>query len=44
MSVWCETSDEREARAAKRKGDRLERLWAVTYTEWREVKKRGEQA
>ena len=34
-SVWCETSDEQEARAAVRPGDRLFRLWQRSEQEWR---------
>jgi hypothetical protein len=35
-SLWCETSDEEEARAAMRPGDKLERLWTATINEWRD--------
>ena len=38
--LWCETSNEEEAREAARPGDRLERLWRAEATEWRPV---GEQ-
>jgi hypothetical protein len=33
-SVWAETSDEQEARAAVRPGDQLMRLWSVTHSKW----------
>lgn len=35
-SLWCETSDEQEARERKRKGDKLQRLWqfAKVDREW----------
>jgi hypothetical protein len=33
-SVWCETSDEAEARESKRPDDRLYRLYMRTATEW----------
>jgi hypothetical protein len=36
-STWCETSDEAEARASMRPGDRLRRLWSATVEEWREA-------
>jgi hypothetical protein len=36
--LWCETSDEDEAREAMRPGDRLERLYEARLTEWREVR------
>lgn len=35
-SLWCETSNEREAREAMRPGDRLFRQWVRTETELRE--------
>jgi hypothetical protein len=34
-SLWCETSDEDEARSAMRPGDVLQRFWQRTLTEWR---------
>jgi hypothetical protein len=36
-TVWCETSDLQEARERMRPGDRLERLYTHTVTEWRPV-------
>jgi hypothetical protein len=37
-SLWCETSDEEEARKAVRPGDKLQRLFAAkTPTVWRDV-------
>jgi hypothetical protein len=36
-SLWCETSDESEARDAIRPGDKLQRLWAVAQQEWRDA-------
>lgn len=37
--IWCETSDEAEARSVMRKGDRLERLWdAKPQSRWRRVR------
>lgn len=36
-SLWCETSDEDEARQALRPGDTLERLFVLTRSEWRPV-------
>lgn len=36
-SVWCETSDEQEAVAALRPGDRLMLQWRRVETEWRPV-------
>lgn len=35
-SLWCETSNEQEARDAMRPGDRLFRQWVRTETELRE--------
>jgi len=32
--IWCETSDEDEAREALRRGDRLERLYVRTDRKW----------
>lgn len=34
-SLWCETSDEREAREAVRPGDELQRIWQRPQYEWR---------
>ncbi len=34
-TLWIETSDEAEARAAMEKGDILERLWVKEDYEWR---------
>lgn len=34
-TLWCETSDEREACKHVRPGDVLERLWTLTLEEWR---------
>ena len=34
-SLWCETSDEAEARDAIRPGDMLSRLWQRIESEWR---------
>jgi len=34
-SLWCETSDEDEARAAVRPGDELQRQWRRLEQEWR---------
>lgn len=36
-SLWCETSDEDEARTNTRPGDTLQRLWTHTENEWRTV-------
>lgn len=36
-SLWCETSDETEARQAMRPGDKLFRLYSQTFEQWREV-------
>lgn len=36
-SLWCETSDEDEARRAMRPGDTLQRLWVKNHSEWRAV-------
>ena len=33
--LWCETSDEAEARKMMRPGDKIERLWRKTVEEWR---------
>lgn len=33
--LWCETSNEQEARESMRAGDRLERLWVRNDEEWR---------
>ena len=35
--IWCETSDEDEARAKMRPGDVLQRLFRKEETEWRDV-------
>lgn len=40
FDIWCETSDEQEARKAVGRAPypaRLERLWHVTLTEWRKA-------
>ena len=34
-TLWCETSDEQEARDALRPGDTLFRQWQRTEQEWR---------
>jgi len=34
--LWCETSNEREAREALRPGDKLHRLYEAEKSEWRE--------
>ena len=34
-TLWCETSDEQEARSSVRPGDTLERLWRRVEEEWR---------
>jgi hypothetical protein len=34
-SVWCETSDEDEARGEMRPGDTLWRQWVYEAREWR---------
>lgn len=34
--LWCETSDEDEARRSVRPGDTLERLWRCVEEEWRQ--------
>lgn len=34
-SLWCETSNEKEARDSMRPGDRIYRGWTVTLNEWR---------
>lgn len=36
-ALWCETSDEQEAMASMRPGDRMQRLWIVTFSEWRDT-------
>lgn len=36
-SVWCETSDESEARQRMRPGDRLQRLYIRSYGKWLEI-------
>lgn len=37
-SLWCEISDEDEARDAVRAGDKLQRLWEpVVESEWRDA-------
>lgn len=36
-SLWCETSNEQEARSFMREGDRLYKLWVREEQEWREV-------
>ncbi len=35
--LWCETSDEREARASMREGDTLYRLYVKNEREWRDA-------
>lgn len=35
-SLWCETSDEDEARESMRPGDTLCRLWERHDSEWRD--------
>jgi hypothetical protein len=35
--LWCETSNEKEARDAIRPGDSLHRLYEKVQQEWREV-------
>jgi len=35
-SVWCETSDEGEARLAMHAGDKLQHLWTRSESEWRD--------
>lgn len=43
-SLWCETSDEAEARSVMREGDRLERLWdAKPQSRWRQVRPTREE-
>lgn len=34
--LWCETSDEAEARGSVRPGDTLERLWRCVEEQWRQ--------
>jgi hypothetical protein len=34
-SLWCETSNEQEARDAMRSGDTLQRLYERSESEWR---------
>lgn len=34
--LWCETSDEDEAREAMRPGDQLQRLYRAEIHEWRD--------
>lgn len=36
-SLWCETSNEQEARRSMREGDRLYKLWVREEREWREA-------
>lgn len=36
-ALWCETSDEREARDSMRPGDTLQRQFVRTEKEWRNV-------
>lgn len=36
-SLWCETSDEDEARRSMRPDDKLYRSWYAEAEEWREV-------
>jgi hypothetical protein len=36
-SLWCETGDEEEARAAVRPGDSLQHQWRREESEWRQV-------
>lgn len=36
-AVWCETSDEQEARERLRPGDRLQRSWERREAQWRDV-------
>lgn len=35
--LWCETSDEDEAREAMRSGDRLQRIYETRLDEWRDM-------
>lgn len=35
-SLWCETSDEEEARESVRPGDRLQRNYEFMVREWRD--------
>jgi len=35
--LWCETSDEKEARDRMRPGDTLQRLWQRSDREWRDA-------
>jgi hypothetical protein len=35
--LWCETSNEQEARDSMREGDKLERLFVLHKDEYREV-------
>lgn len=36
-TLWCETSDEAEARASMRPGDRLQRWYEAYLAEWRDT-------
>ena len=36
-SLWCETSNEREARDSVRPGDTLSRQFVYQDSEWREI-------
>lgn len=36
-SLWCETSDEEEARASMRPGDTIARLYERSEHEWRPI-------
>jgi hypothetical protein len=38
-SLWCETSDEDEAREVLRPGDTLQREYRLEVTEWRNVER-----
>lgn len=34
--LWCETSDEDEARESMRPGDKIQRIWEREDREWRD--------
>lgn len=36
-SLWCETSDEKEARESMRPGDKLQNLWEEKIYKWNDV-------
>ena len=36
-ALWCETSDEHEARSRMRPGDRLQRMYVFQAQEWRDT-------